>query len=390
MNPFLSAMSPYPVLSTILLALLATSCSKKETRQKSAPPPPTVEFVHPVRQDIVSWDEYNGRLEAIDSVEVRARVSGLLEEIHFTDGQKVEEGDLLFTLDRAPFEAALKAAEAELKQARASEKLAGSNFDRARQLLERNAIAKEEVDIRQGTLAEASARVQAAEAQVETARLNLGYTEVRSPINGLISDNYVSIGNLISGGTAQSTLLTTIVSTQPIYCRINADESTVLKYLRLDQEGKRESARSRKVPVEMSLDGDEGFPRKGHIDFVNNAFDAATATLRARAVFPNDDGFLLPGMFAKLRLPGRGEYTATLVPEVAVRSQQDLTTVLTVDEENIVRSRTVTLGPKHGDMRVIESELPAGTRVLVSGLTSARPGAPANPKPAETPAPSAK
>ncbi|GAA5484226.1 efflux RND transporter periplasmic adaptor subunit [Haloferula sargassicola] len=377
-------MSSSPVVSSLLLALFVASCSKKDDPQKSAPPPPTVEFVHPVRKDIISWDEYNGRLEAIDSVEVRARVSGMLEQIHFTDGQKVEEGDLLFTLDRAPFEAALKAAEAQLEQARASEKLAQSNFTRAQKLLERNAIAKEEVDIRQGTLAEAAASVQAAEAQVETAQLNLGYTEVRSPITGQISDRYVSVGNLISGGTAQSTLLTSIVSLQPIYCRIDADESTVLKYLRLDQEGKRESARTRQVPVEMALDGDEGFPRNGKVDFVNNAFDPSTATLRARATFPNEDGFLLPGMFAKLRLPGRGEYTATLVPEVAIQTQQDLTTVLTVDGENTVRAQPVTLGPKHGDMRVIESDLPTETRVIVSGLTMARPGGKVNPKPAES------
>ena len=376
-------MSSYPVISSFLLALLASSCSKKEA-QPTAPPPPTVTYVHPVKEKITSWDEYNGRLEAIDSVEVRARVSGLLEKIHFTDGQKVETGDLLFTLDRAPFEAQLKAAQAEMEQARASTELAQSNYSRAQKLLERNAIAQEEVDIRGGNLAEAKARMQAAEALVETAELNLGYTEVRSPITGRIADNFVSVGNLISGGSAESTLLTRIVSIQPIYGRIDADESTVLKYLRLDQEGKRESARTREVPVEMALDGDEGFPRKGKIDFVNNAFNPDTATLRARVVFENEDGFLLPGMFAKLRLPGRGEYTATLVPEIAIQTQQDLTTVLTVDNENTVRSQTVTLGPKHEDMRVIESELSTDLRVIVSGITLARPGSTVNPKPAES------
>ncbi|MDP0490075.1 MAG: efflux RND transporter periplasmic adaptor subunit [Verrucomicrobiota bacterium JB023] len=370
------------IVSPLLLGLFLTSCREPESAA-TPPPPPTAEFVHPVQKEITSWDYYNGRLEAVESVEVRARVSGMLEQIHFDAGAKVNKGDLLYTIDKAPFLAAHRAAEAELEQAEASAALAESNYTRGQKLLERNAIAKEEVDVREGTLAQAKARVQAARAQLETTALNLSYTEVRSPISGRIADHFITVGNLISGGTAQSTLLTTIVSIDPIYVRIDADESSVLKYLRLEQEGKRESARNTSVPVEMALDGDEGFPRKGHIDFVNNSFDSGTATLRARAVFPNEDGFLTPGMFAKVRLPGRGEYTATLIPEVALQTQQNLTLISTLDEENIVRSEVVTLGPVHGDMRVIESELPLGTRVIVSGLTRVRPGAPATPKPAE-------
>jgi RND family efflux transporter MFP subunit len=347
-----------------------------------APAAPTVEFVHPLRKKIISWNEFNGRLEAVESIEVRARVGGMLEKVHFTDGQNVNIGDLLFTIDSKPFAAEAKAARANLHQAEAAMKLARSNFERSEELLQRNAVAREEVETRSGLLAQAEARVEAAQAMVETAELNLGYTEVRSPIAGRIADRFVSPGNLISGGSEQSTLLTTIMSIDPIYCRIDADEASVLDYERHVLEGSRADARTTAIPGEMALEGDQGFPRKGHLNFVSNTFDTATATLRARVIFPNEDGFLTPGMFAKVRLPDRGEYTATLIPELAIRSQQDLVTVFTLDSENIVRSVPIILGPKHGEMRVIESELPDETRILISGLTHVRTGQTVTPKPA--------
>ena len=337
-------------------------------------PPTAVNFVYPVQNRITAWDEYTGRLEAVEDVELRARVSGLLESIHFEDGQLVRKGDLLFTIDPKPFQADLSAAEADLNQARAASHLAKVNLERGQDLLKRNAIAREGVDIREGDYAQAEARVEAAVARVAAARLSLGYTEVRAPIGGRASDRFVTEGNLISGGTAESTLLTTIVSVDPIFCRIEADESSVLKYMRLNQQGKRESARDTRIPVEMGLSDDKDYPRNGYIDFVNNSFDTATATLRARAVFPNEDGFLTPGMFARVRLPGRGEITATLVPEIAIQTQQDFTSLLTVDDGNLVKVTPVTLGPRHGRMRVIESELPLDTRVIVTGLTSIFPG----------------
>ena len=371
-------MSRFLIIPATLFAFASISCKKEE--KGGAPPPPTVEFVNPVKEEITSWDYYNGRLEAVESVEVRARVSGLLEEIHFKPGARVEKGDLLFTLDKAPFIAAKKAAEAEVSQARASAELAQSNFQRGQRLLERNAIAKEEVDVRAGSLAETEAQVQAALAELDTADLSLSYTEVLSPISGRIADHFITVGNIISGGTADSTLLTTIVSTDPIFARIDADESSVLKYLRLEQEGKRASARNTTVPVEMALDGDEGFPLKGKIDFVNNSFDVDTATLRARAIFTNEDGIMTPGMFTKVRLPGRGKYEAILIPEAAIQTLQSLTTVLVVDGDNKVQSKAVTLGPTHGDMRVIESELSTDERVLVTGFTRLRPGTEVTPK----------
>ena len=369
------------LFTALSLTVLLASCREEEAPK--ARPPATVEYVNPVQKTITSWDYYNGRLEAVESVEVRARVGGMLETIHFEEGAIVEKGDLLFTLDKAPFLAAQGVAKAQLAQMEATVDLARSNFERGKQLLERNAIAKEEVDVREGGLAESIAQVQGARAELEATTLNLSYTEVRSPISGRIADHFITGGNLISGGSSESSLLTTIVSIDPIFVRIDADESSVLKYLRLAKEGKRKSARESVVSVGMELDGEEDYPRKGEIDFVSNSFDANTATLRARAIFDNEDGILTPGMFAKVRLPGRGEYQATLIPEVAIQTQQSLTMILTVGPDNKVKSQVVTLGPAEGKMRVIESELPLDTKVIISGLTKARPGAEVNAKPAE-------
>ena len=221
------------LFTTLSLTVFFVSCKKEEAPKKR--PMPTVEFVNPIQKTITSWDYYNGRLEAVESVEVRARVGGMLETIHFEEGAIVEKGDLLFTLDKAPFQAAYGVAQAQLSQMEASVELARSNFERGKKLLERNAISKEEVDVREGSLAESIAQVQGARAALETTALNLSYTEVRSPISGRIADHFITGGNLISGGSSDSSLLTTIVSIDPIFARIDADESSVLKVSALGQ-----------------------------------------------------------------------------------------------------------------------------------------------------------
>lgn len=383
-------MKPLSLSCAVLIgALSVVSCKKEGAQQGWAPGPPNVEFIHPVQEEITSWDEFTGRLEAVESVELRARVSGLLEKIHFEDGKTVKKGELLFTIDQEPFKAGLQAAKAKLAQVTAAANLARSNYERGKQLVERDAIAREEVEVRKGSLEESEANVTAAEAQVRIAELNLGYTEVRSPIDGRVADRFVTVGNLISGGSSQGTLLTTIVSLDPIYCRIDADDATVLGYMR-EKSGSEAVATanlSANLLVELGVEGEEGFPRTGTLDFANNQFDAGTGTLRLRAVFDNKDGLLSPGMFARVRLSGKGKHKATLVPEMAVLSRQDITYLLTLDEENIVQVKNVTLGHRHGKMRVIESSLPPETRVLVSGMMNARPGQPAVPTEATAPAP---
>lgn len=370
---------------TFPLCLLAlNACQKKDEQAAGGERPPSmVRYVNPVQEEIIAWDEYTGRIEAVEQVEVRSRVGGMLEKIHFTDGQMVNEGDLLFTIDRKPFEAQLAAAQGDLGEAIANRDLAKANAERGQALLDRNAISQEDVDNRRGSFMSAEAKVQAEQARVDSAELDLSYTEVRAPITGRISDRFVTEGNLIAGGSSQSTLLTTIVSVDPIYCRIDADEASVLKYMRMTQEGSVTPQRQGEMIAEMGLSDDEGFPRKGKINFVDNRLDTATATLRTRAIFDNKDGFLTPGMFAKVRLPGRGKFTAILVPEVAIQTQQDHASLLTVGPDDKVVITPVEIGAIHGNMRVIESELPLDTRVIVSGLTMIFPGAQVQPEKAE-------
>lgn len=367
-------------LSGLVLLLLA-ACGEAPDQAPSAGPAPTVEVVLPLARTIADWDEFTGRLEAVESVDLRARVSGLLESIHFEDGEMVEAGDLLFQVDPRPYQAELDARVADAALAEAARNLASSNLERGRKLLESNAIPAEDVDARVAALAEAEAALQAARARVDTAQLSVDYTQVRAPITGRVSDHFISVGNLISGGTAQSTLLTTIVSTDPIYVRIEADESMVLNYLRLNAAGKRQSARDYEAPVQLGLADEEGFPHEGVVDFVDNRFDQGTATMRARARIPNPDGLLFPGMFARVRITGEAEREALLVPDKAVQTTQTLRYVLVVDEQGIVQQRPVTVGQLTLDgLREIREGVGPDDQVVTSGLFFARPGSLVQPK----------
>lgn len=365
--------------------LLLAACT--EQPEAGATPLPTVEFVLPVQRNITDWDEFTGRLEATESVDLRARVSGLLESIHFEDGEVVEKGQLLFVIDARPFQAELDARLADVQLAESAYDLAKSNLERGRELLDANAIATEDVDARAATLAQTEAAMMAARARVAAAQLNVDFTRVTAPIAGRVSDHFVSVGNLISGGTAQSTLLTRIVSTSPIYCRIEADENLVLRYLRLNAAGKRQSSRDYDAPAQLSLADEQGFPHEGVLDFVDNRFDAGSATMRARARFENPDGLLLPGMFARVRITGEAERDALLVPDKAVQTTQTLRYLLVVDETNVVQYRPVVVGSLTEDgLREIKEGVQASDRVISSGLFFARPGALVQPKPAEGPA----
>jgi RND family efflux transporter MFP subunit len=379
---------PRPLLAIpALLGLLAVGLPLGCAPEATAPPPPSVEVAHPVVREIVEWDEYSGRLQAVERVEVRARVSGYIESVPFLDGQIVEPGDLLFVIDPRPYRAALARAEADLSSAIARRALAGSDARRAQQLLENGVISRERYDTQATGLRTADAEVQAAKAAVEQARLDLEFTHVRSPIRGRVARDLVTVGNLVTGGSSDSTLLTTIVSLDPIYVYFDADERAVLKYERLAERGERPSSRDVPNPVLLALADEDGFPHLGHMDFVDNQLDPRTGTMRARAIFPNPDHQLTPGLFARVRLLGSGRYRALLLPDEALGTDQSDRVVLVVDAEGRVASRKVETGPLIEGLRVIRSGITAEDLVVIRGVQSVRPGSVVEARATEIPAP---
>lgn len=349
-------------------------------------PPNDVTVAHPLAREVVEWDVYTGRLQAIDSVEVRSRVSGYLESIHFQDGTIVEKDDLLFVIDPRPFEAVLRVAKAELARAQARLDLARNDLKRAETLLADNAISTEDYDTRSKTVQQSAAEVEAAQAEIQRAELDVEFTHVRAPVRGRASRNFVSEGNLISGGTAGSTLLTTIVSLDPVYCYFDVSERAMLKYTRLDLAGARSSSRHAPNPVFIGLADEEGFPHEGRMDFVDNQIDPNTGTLRGRAIFPNPNDLLLPGLFVRLRLIGSGRYQAIQIPDEAIARDQSRTYVYTVDDSNTVSTREIKPGRLIDGLRVVVG-VTANDRVIINGLQRARAGEKVNPTDAEIPAP---
>jgi len=360
-----------------------TSCVKK-----AAPPAATkpVVFVTPaISKNIVEWDEYTGRLAAIEKVDVNARVSGMLESVHFTDGQFVKQGDLLFVIDPRPYAAKFERAEADLKEADAKLKLAQLNDTRTVKLAANKVIAQEEIDSRRNELLQAQAAYLAAKADYDEAKLNLDFTQVSAPIGGRISRKMVTEGNLITGGDAANpTLLTTIVSLDPIYCYFEADEQAYLKYQRLAREGKRPSSRTTANPVELELADEDSFAHKGKMDFVENAIDEQTSTIQGRAIFPNPGLQLTPGLFARVRLPGSGRYDAVLIPDLSIITDQSNKFVNVVKPDGTVDYRKVTLGPIVDGLRVIRDGLKAGENVVTRGLQRVHAGVQVDAKPDET------
>jgi RND family efflux transporter MFP subunit len=372
--------------AAVLVALWAAGC-KKET-PKAAPPPPTVSVIVPESRDVVEWDEYTGRLEAIEAVEVRARVSGYLDKVHFKEGKEVKKGDLLFTIDQRPYQAEYEHADAEYQRAASQAELAKNDAERAKRLISTKAISEEDYDTKIKTYAAAQAAVKSSKAAADLARLNLEFTEIRSPINGRTGRALVTEGNLVSGGLggAGATVLTTVVSLDPLYCYVDVDERSVLKYLKLRREGKRESALDKELSIEMALAGEEGYPHKGHSDFVDNRVDPTTGTVRCRGVFPNPERTLGPGFFARMRIPGSGKYPALLLPDRALGSDQSQKFVYVVNAEKKVEFRPVKIGPVIDGLRVVSAGLKPGEQVIVEGLLRVRPGVVVDPKPMPAPA----
>jgi membrane fusion protein, multidrug efflux system len=361
------------------LGLWAAGCQKSEPAAASAPPPPPVTVNQPVSKEVVEWDEYQGWVEAVDTVAIRARVNGYLDSIHFKDGAEVRKGDLLFVIDPRPYQADLDRAEADWLQAQTRFELASNDLARADRLLKAKAISEEDADSRAKAERTAAAAIQSAHASVEMAQLNMEYTQVKAPISGRIGRKMITEGNLVNGNQGDSTLLATIVSLDPIYCRFDADERSILKYQQLARQGQHESLGGGKWPCEIELANESGFPHKGFLDFVDNQADPATGTLRVRGVFPNPGRVLEPGFFARLRVPGSEPYPALLIPDLAVGSDQDQKFVFVVDGQDTVQYAPVKLGPLIDGLRVVLEGLHSNDWVVVNGLMSVRPGAKVSP-----------
>ena len=358
--------------AAISLALLLAACGQGTP---PAPPGPQVTVAKPVRQKLIDRDEYVGRFIAVDAVEIRARVSGYLEKIHFTDGQLVKAGDLLMTVDQRPFQAALDQARADLARAKSQTVLTAADLSRAETLLQQKTIAEALYDQRVQAKRAADAALQSAEAAVKNAELNLEFTELRAPVTGRIGDRRVSPGNLVTGGTTGSTtLLATVVSIDPIRFEFSFDEAAYLRYQRIATQTGRADERGTKLPVELRLLDEKSFEHKGTIDFVDNAIDTSSGTIRGRAQFANATALFTPGMFGRILVPGSPEYEALLVPDIAIGTEQIRKFVYVVDGENTVRQKYIELGSLQGKLRVVKNGLDPEDRVIVNGLMRARPG----------------
>jgi multidrug efflux system membrane fusion protein len=349
-----------------MAAVLMAACGSEASTEQT-PPPPRVSAAEVVIRDVQQWDEYTGHIQAVDTVELRPRVNGHIERINFVEGSEVEKGQVLFVIDQRPYRAALARAQAELERAAARTELARKDLTRAEQLAGARAISAEELDQRRTALAEAQASLRVAEAAVDVAELDLAFTEVRAPISGRVGHARVSPGNLVSsqpGGTP----LTTIVSLDPVHVYFEHDEQTYQRYNTLSRNGQRTSARNGHQPVRVGLAGEPGFPHSGQMDFVDNRVDPSTGTIRARAVLPNPDRTLTPGMFARVRVLGGAASEAGLVDDKAVLTDQDRRYVYVIGEDGRARRRDVQLGRMAEGLRVVESGLSAGDRVIVHGV----------------------
>lgn len=369
-----------PALAVLLLA----GCGQGEQRSQAAPPPPTVTVANPAKRTIVDNDEYVGRFVAIDSVEIRARVSGYLDKVHFTDGQIVKQGDLLFTIDRRPFQHTLDQARANLTTAKSNLIYTEGDLARGQQLVRDRTIAEQVFEQRAQAKRNAEAAVAANEAAVRQAELDLQFTELRAPVTGRIGDRRVTPGNLVSGGTVggtgTTTLLATIVSTDPIRFEFTFDEASFLRYERLSNRNTDGDNWATSTPVMLKLIDEKEFAHQGRMDFVDNAIDRASGTIRGRAQFANAEGLFTPGMFGRVRVPGSAPYEALLVPDVAIGTEQARKYVLVVGEDNTVAQKYVMLGDVVDDLRIIKSGLAANDRVIVNGMVRARLGAKVNPQ----------
>jgi multidrug efflux system membrane fusion protein len=371
-SPTLSSTRHPAILATIpvaLMSMLLAGCNDPQA-QGNSNPPPTVSVAPVLVRRVTPLGEFNGRIEAIDAVELRPRVSGYIESIDYTEGEEVEKGTVLFTIDDRSYRAELSLAEAELARARTQAALARREADRARTLIEQRAISTEELEQRIAAAERALADVQAAQAAVDQARLNVEWTRVRAPIKGRAGRALVTPGNLVTANDARS-VLTTLVSLDKVYVYFDADESTFLRFVG--------TQRKTTLPVRVGLASDEGYPHLGHMDFLDNQLTRHTGTISARAVLDNSDRRFTPGLYARIQLPVSNEFEAVLVQDRAILTDQDRKYVYVVAEDGSAQRRDVLLGPTAEGLRIVRDGLAPGDRVIVEGVRRVlRPGMPVN------------
>ena len=370
------------VLAALLVAaalgwrLVGGGASESGQAAAAAPPPPKVTVAAPLHKDIVEWNEYTGQFQAVEEVEIRSRVSGYLDQIHFRDGEIVEAGDLLFTIDSRPFDIAVSSAKAQLSEAKARLDLANAQLARAQQLRKGDNVSASVYDERFQEMRAAAALVEAAQSALREAELNLEYASITAPIGGRIGAHALSVGNLVNGGSgSDTTVLTSIVSLNPIRLIFDISEAELLAYQRAVAEGRMSASVEKPIEVQAKLIDDSGWSLNGRIDFVDNQVDRGAGTIRVRAIFFNPDFKLTPGQFARIRVPASNRYAALIVPESAFLNDQSRKIVMTVAADGTVVPKVVRPGPNRGpELRIIRSGLEPGDRVIINGLMRVRPG----------------
>ncbi|HRP86869.1 MAG TPA: efflux RND transporter periplasmic adaptor subunit [Gammaproteobacteria bacterium] len=363
------------LVPVLLAAALAVACSSNASPGDGMPPPPEVSVAEVVARPVTQWDDFTGRIAAVETVDLRPRVSGYVQRVAYEEGEAVRKGDLLFEIDPRPYQAALDRAQADLERARSEARLANAQNVRAKALVEVRAISREAFETRNAATAQGNAAVRAAEAAVAAARLDLQFTRVRSPIDGRAGRALVTTGNLAQ---ADATLLTTVVSQDPVHVYFETDEQTWLRYSQLARDGERAASDN---AVRVGLAGEDGHPHAGVVDFTDNRVDPATGTIRARAVLRNPDGVFTPGLFARVQLEGSGEFDALLVDDKAVLTDQDRKYVYVLGEDDTAQRRDVVLGRVIDGLRVVASGLAPGDAVIVGGVQKVfMPGMPVAPK----------
>src|ERR1700726_1706937 len=378
-------MKNFFIIVWILSIFLTTvGCKKASVTQQSALP---VNVVTVVEKEVNEWDEFTGRLDPVESVEIRPRVSGYITEIHFEAGAIVKKGDLLYVIDPRPYQADFDRAKAEVDRMDAQLKLAQIELNRAKELRDKNTISASEFDQKAATYQGAAAAKSSAEAAKNSAALNLEFTQIKSPVDGRVSDQRITVGNLVQPGAGAESVLTTVVSIDPIYAKVDADENAILKYVKLAEQGKRVSARTAKIPAWVELGNETDFPHEGYVDFVDNRLDPSTGTVRARMVLKNwDPNLITPGFFVRVRVAGATPYRAALVADRVISSQQGLKYVFVVKPDNTIERRTLETGSIFEGKRIVKNGLKDGEKVVSTRLQLLQAGMKVQPIPEqETP-----